>query len=169
MMKPRSFKPTQEEDQLLEASLAKLHLNSFTEWCRYHLTLSALSTQAEGQGCPATPSPHTNCIFNYWRKDKDGNYNNICMPRVEDPSLIEDRLTLLKFCKMCDMKQKALIRYKQYIEKSPHTLEKQTEYELEHRTTTKQCSACKYYFFTDRIRCPNCGSEKIEVVSYGES
>jgi len=133
------------------------------------LMLSASSTQVEGKGMPATPSPHINCIFGYWRKDKDGNFNNVCFPRKEDPSLIDDRITLVsKFCQQCDMKQKALIRYKRFIE-SPHTTEIQKEYEIEfgaQEPITKQCLSCGYTFWSNRALCPQCRSDKLKVLEY---
>lgn len=68
----------------------------------------------------AQPQTEVVCLFGYWRRTRDQEYNQTCHPQERDPSLgkptgIKD---LLKCCSQCDMKQKALIRYRATVTKS---------------------------------------------------
>lgn len=68
----------------------------------------------------AQPQTEVVCLFGYWRRTRDQEYNQTCHPQERDPSLgkstgIKD---LLKCCGQCDMKQKALIRYRATVIRS---------------------------------------------------
>lgn len=66
-----------------------------------------------------TPDLKPHCLFGYWRKVK-GEYDQTCNPQVRYPDLKERNQLkeLRECCKQCDMKQKALIRYRAVVVKN---------------------------------------------------
>lgn len=106
------------------------------------------------KGQPSHEPLKPECLFGYWRKKGD-EFNRDCYPQLRNPALRSpDNQDILKYCNMCDMKQKALIRYK--FTTTHHETEKQKPWrsyapsDFKRQEPPSKIVKCRWCEFTDK-------------------